>query len=148
MYRSGTRFSSGLRKHGIIFDTKITEFQLSKTVKVKNSFRIISAILILIAFSCNCVVGFAQSNSVVFQNAYSLQKGNHDKHTSIYVAVTSNDILIENETEEDNEESFSDSDFNTEKPEFKISNTSTKATFDANCKHTVSRMILYCVFRI
>lgn len=115
---------------------------------MKNSFRIISALLILIAFSCSSVAGFAQSNSVVFQNAYSLQKGNHDKHSSFSTAVTSNDILIENEAEEDNEESFSDSEFNTEKPDFKILNTIVKASFDSDCNHTVSRMILYCVFRI
>ncbi len=115
---------------------------------MKNSFRAISALLILIAFSCSCISGFAQSNSVVFQNAYSLQKGNQDKHASLKAAITSNDILIENETEEDNEENFSDGDFSSVKPDFKLSNSANKTSFDTNCKQTVSRMILYCVFRI
>lgn len=114
---------------------------------MKNSFRIISSFLILIAFSCSSVIGFAQSNSVILKDAYGLQKGQQNKQVSISSSATSSDVLIENELE-DNEESATDSDFhNTNSLLNAVVYTDNFQTFFQNST-PVSLTILYCVFRI
>lgn len=114
---------------------------------MKNSFRILSAILILIAFSCSSVIGFAQSNNVILKNAYGLQKGQQNKHVSISTSSTNSDVLIENELE-DNEESVSDSDIHTEGALFSTVIYTEKTPIVYHNRKPVSLNILYCVFRI
>ena len=106
---------------------------------MKNSFRIISAILLLIAFCCSSVISFAQSNSPTFKDAYSIQKDQQNKYQT--------DVIIENELE-DNEESASDSDFCSDNKLFSTCLVASKTSVFYPNRKLLSLNILYCVFRI
>jgi len=114
---------------------------------MKNSFRIISSLLILIAFSCSSFISFAQSDVIKLKDAYGLQKSHQNKQVNVSSSTTSSDVLIENEVE-DNEESVSDSDFISKLPLFNAVTLLNKTYSCFDDKTTVSLTILYCVFRI
>ena len=114
---------------------------------MKNSFRIISAILLLIAFCCSSVISFAQSNSQTFKDAYSIQKDQQNKYQTVSIKHNSRDVIIENELE-DNEESASDSDFCSDNKLFSTCLVASKTSVFYPNRKLLSLNILYCVFRI
>jgi hypothetical protein len=92
-------------------------------------------------------MGYNQSGTVTIQGAYGLQKNQDNKQASISIAINSSDILLENETE-DNEESQHDGDVYSERADFKINNSDLINLNNSEYGNSVSSIILYCKFRI
>lgn len=114
---------------------------------MKNSFRIISALLLLIAFCCSSVISFAQSNSPTFKDVNSIEKSQQNKYHTVSSRHDSKDVIIENELE-DNEESMSDSDFCSDNKLFNTCLVTSKTSVFYPNRKLLSLNILYCVFRI
>ncbi len=151
MYRGRPRIGYCIRKRGINFAYSIHKYFWIKA-NLRSKLRTYFTLLLLICFSSTSIFGYTQYNNLLLNGAdkIGLNKSNHH-HSSSEVNETFStveELILENETEDNNEETFSDGDIHSYNDE---SDTLTLYSIDNQFKlgfQSVPLTILYCVFRL
>lgn len=119
---------------------------------MKHQLRIYFTFLLLICFSSTSLLGYTQTSNFVLNGATSIglnKSSSTNHHNELKIAFsTIDELILENETEDNSEESLSDGDIHTN---YDVYNCIFLKGIDTQCDigiKPISLTILYCVFRI